>query len=702
MSFAAPHFSRSSASRLSASARTQSLRIEAFRAAACLPRSRSFGSASRKEKEKPPFAYKPFLQHEYSAALSTEWVRCDDLSKSIKVLDGPEGRKYTRISDEAISELSKRACLQSNHLFRSTHLALVTKICKDPEASENDVFVAKSLLENAVTSAKMILPSCQDTGTVIIMGKRGNNVITSDRDEELLSRGVYDAYDQGNLRYSQVAPESMFQEKNTKTNLPAQIDIFAKPGNEYQFLFVVKGGGSANKTSLFQQTKSTLNAAAFSEFIAEKILLIGTAACPPYHLSIVVGGQSAEQNLKMVKLASAKYLDDLPHTGSETGRAFRDIVWENEVLRIGRDLGIGAQFGGKYFLHDVRVIRLPRHGASCPIGVGVSCSADRQVLAKMTPEGVFIEKLETNPQVFLDEANEYIEARNRTSFYTKEQITGAEKVVKLDLNCPMDESCARLSKFEIKTRVEMTGTLVVARDIAHARMLGRMQKKGELPHYMKEFPVYYAGPAKVPKGMCTGSFGPTTSSRMDPYVDKFQEVGGSRIMVGKGNRSSVVTDACKKYGGFYLGSIGGMAASLSQQCIKGVEVLDMEELGMEAVWKIQVEKFPAFLLVDDKGNDFFRAFSVNDVYIPTEINSSIYSVLGWFESFDINMDMILQPDELSVGFGIPIEKAEELVLKYDLENFGGLTIDEFIKMVLSEDGDMLTIHGKSVRSMMEF
>jgi len=669
-------------------------------------------AASKANSNKVPFHYEELLQSDYKPHASG-W----NLQKDLKVetLVGPEGRKYIKIPDETISILSERACTLANHLFRSEHLQMVARICKDPDASDNDVFVAKTLLENAVTSAEMILPSCQDTGTVIIIGKRGHEVITGNNDASHLTRGVYDAYDQGNLRFSQVAATEMFVEKNTKTNLPAQIDIYAKPGCEYEFLFIVKGGGSANKTNLFQKTKATLNDQAMTEFLSEKILQIGTAACPPYHLAVVIGGQSAEQNLKMVKLASTKYLDNLPHEGSAHGRAFRDLFWETEIRRICREMGIGAQFGGKYFVHDVRVIRLPRHGASCPIGIGVSCSADRQILAKVTPFGVFLENLETKPEQFLDEANEWISKRRKVDGKTvivgdsettaphimRDDVEEKTGEVKLNLNKPMQENCDELSRYPVKTLVRMSGDIVVARDIAHARLMGRLKKDGKLPDYIKQFPVYYAGPAKVPKGYCTGSFGPTTSSRMDPYVESFQEVGGSRIMIGKGNRGDIVTDSCKNHQGFYLGGIGGTAATLSFKSIKSVQVLDMEELGMEAVWKINVEDFPAFLLVDDKGNDFFREFTVNDTYMAEEYNSSIYALLEWFEAFDRNKDMILQADELSEGFGITIERASQLVKKYDLGNFGGISIDEFVDLIQSNDGEELFINGKSARVLFD-
>lgn len=660
------------------------------------------GSTSTKngKKDPTPFHYEEPLQHGYNH--ETKWKLQPDL-KVDTVAVGE--KKFISVSSSVLSEIAKRAIVKANHLFRHDHLLQLVRIIRDPEASENDVFVAKCLLENAVVSAKRVLPSCQDTGTAIVVGKRGFDVMTDDADEAALSKGIYTAYQEGNLRYSQVAPLEMFNEKNTRTNLPAQIDLFAVKGNEYNFLFVVKGGGSANKTNLFQKTKATLNAGAFSKFIAEKIMQIGTAACPPYHLAVVVGGLSAEQNLKMVKLASCKYLDDLPHNGSPAGRAFRDLAWENNILRICRELGVGAQFGGKYFVHDVRVIRLPRHGASCPIGIGVSCSADRQILARITEEGVFLEHLEEEPEILLNDALASLALREKAKTEKEnEQAIEAKKqstqTVNIDLNRPMDEILKVLSQYPVKTRINLTGTLVVARDIAHARMLGRLQKDGDMPQYMKDYPVYYAGPAKVPKGMSTGSFGPTTAARMDPYVMPFQAKGGSLIMIGKGNRSSDVTESCKQHGGFYLGSIGGMAATLSQKSIKNVEMLDMEELGMEAVWKIDVEDFPAFLLVDDKGNDFFSEFTVGNVKMEAETNSSIYAVLEWFETFDADKDMLLDSEELAEGFDLPMEEAARLLRKYDLGAFGGLNIDEFIKMICQEDG--LTIRGEPAKSICKF
>lgn len=477
------------------------------------------------------------------------------------------------------------------HLLRPAHLAQLSKVLKDPEASSNDRFVAMELLKNANVAAGMALPSCQDTGTATVIAKRGQNVWTDGNDEEALSRGIYDTFTGTNLRYSQVAPQSMFVEKNTGTNLPAQIDIYATSGDEYKFLFMAKGGGSANKTQLFQKTKAILSPSALAEFLKGEVQAIGTAACPPYHLSVVVGGLSADQTLRTVKYASTKYLDNLPTTGNDLGRAFRDLEMEDAIHRICQEMGMGAQFGGKYFAHDVRVVRLPRHGASCPIGLGVSCSADRQAEAKITTEGIFLEQLETDPSKYMPEPSD-------------DDLGG--DVVQVDLNLPMDAVRQQLSELPVRTRLSLTGTFVVARDIAHAKLKELLDRGEPLPQYFKDHAVYYAGPAKTPDGMASGSFGPTTAGRMDPYVDLFQENGGSMVMLAKGNRSRQVTKACKKNGGFYLGSIGGPAAILAQNCIKNIEVLDFAELGMEAVWRIDVENFPAFVVVDDKGNDFFK------------------------------------------------------------------------------------------------
>jgi len=501
-----------------------------------------------------------------------------------------EDREVLRVSDAALTRLAAEAVRDVSHLFRPGHLAQLRAILDDPEASENDRFVALQLLKNANVSAGMILPSCQDTGTAIVHGHKGQWVFTSGRDAEALSRGIHQTYTDTNLRYSQMAPLTMYEEKNTGTNLPAQIEIHAEPGDEYHFLFVTKGGGSANKTFLYQQTKALLNPESLLRFLDEKTRSLGTAACPPYHLAIVVGGTSAEMTLKTVKLASCRYLDSLPAEGNALGRAFRDRDLEEKVHKLTQRTGIGAQFGGKYFCHDVRVIRLPRHGASCPVGIGVSCSADRQILGKITREGLFLEQLEANPARFLPEI-------------TDQELDG--EVVSLDLDRPMDEIRRELSRYPVKTRLALTGTIVVARDIAHARLKECLERGEGLPDYFKEHIVYYAGPAKTPEGYASGSFGPTTAGRMDAYVDLFMEHGGSFVTLAKGNRSRAVTEACQRHGGFYLGSIGGPAAILAQDNIKRVEVLDFAELGMEAVWKIEVEDFPAFIVVDDKGNDFF-------------------------------------------------------------------------------------------------
>lgn len=520
-------------------------------------------------------------------------------SKGVETVEGPDGSTFLKVSDEALTLLSETAMHDIAHYLRASHLAQLRKIYDDPEASDNDKFVAYNLLQNAVIAAEGTLPMCQDTGTAIIKGERGQYVLTSGTDERALSRGVYNAYTQDNLRYSQNAPLSMYEEKNTGCNLPAQIELYAdtKPESDrdYHFLFMAKGGGSANKSYLYQETKAILNPDSMMHFLEGKIRSLGTAACPPYHLGIVIGGTSAEYALKTAKYASARYLDTLPTHGSETGHGFRDLEMEEKVLEMTRHMDIGAQFGGKYFCHDVRVIRLPRHGASLPVAIAVSCSADRQAKAKITPEGVFLEKLETNPSQYLPELSDA----------DIDHEGGDETAVKIDLSQPMEKILETLSQYPIKTRVSMTGTMIVARDIAHAKIRERIEAGEPMPDYMKDHPVYYAGPAKTPDGMASGSFGPTTAGRMDPYVDPFQETGGSMIMVAKGNRSKQVTDACRQYGGFYLGSIGGPAAVLAKDCIKKVEVLEYPELGMEAVWKIEVEDFPAFIVVDDKGNDFF-------------------------------------------------------------------------------------------------
>ena len=504
-----------------------------------------------------------------------------------------DGRQFLKVSKDAISNLTQVAMHDISHYLRSEHLEQLANILKDPESSPNDRFVATDLLKNANISAGGILPMCQDTGTAIVMGKKGQQVLTEEKDEISISRGVYDAFTKLNLRYSQLAPVTTWEEKNTGNNLPAQIEIYSDTDHpdEYNFLFIAKGGGSANKSFLYQETKAVLNPTSFMNWLDEKLRSLGTSACPPYHLVVVIGGTSAEYTVKAAKLASTKYLDSLPTKGdAKTGHGFRDLELEKEILKLTQNIGIGAQFGGKYFCHDVRVVRLPRHGASLPIAIAVSCSADRQVKAKINKDGVFIEKLETEPAHYLPAA-------------TNEDLDGPE--IKIDLTAKMADILAQLSKHPVKTRVLLTGTLVVARDLAHAKIKELLDSGKPLPEYLKNHAVYYAGPAKTPAGYASGSFGPTTAGRMDSYVEQFQAAGGSLIMLAKGNRSQAVADACKKYGGFYLGSIGGPAARLAQDCIKKVEVLDYEELGMEAVWKIEVENFPAFIIIDDKGNDFY-------------------------------------------------------------------------------------------------
>jgi fumarate hydratase, class I len=500
------------------------------------------------------------------------------------------GRSFLRVDPEVLRLLTETAIRDISHLLRPAHLAQLRRILDDPESSPNDRFVALDLLKNANIAAAGVLPMCQDTGTAIVMGKRGQHVLTDGDDERHIARGVYDAYTRLNLRYSQLAPLTMWEEKNTGSNLPAQIELYAAPGDAYKFLFMAKGGGSANKSFLYQETKAVLRHERMLAFLEEKIRSLGTAACPPYHLAIVVGGTSAEYALKTAKYASAHYLDTLPTHGGPAGHGFRDMELEGEVFELTRRLGIGAQFGGKYFCHDVRVVRLPRHGASCPVAIAVSCSADRQALAKITREGVFLEKLEPDPARFLPET-------------TDEDLDG--EVVRIDLSRPMAEIRAELTRHPVKTRLSLTGPLVVARDIAHAKIKERLDSGEPMPAYLRDHAVYYAGPAKTPKGHASGSFGPTTAGRMDSYVEQFQAAGGSHVMLAKGNRSKQVTDACQAHGGFYLGSIGGPAARLAQDCIKKVEVLEYPELGMEAVWRIEVEDFPAFIVVDDKGNDFF-------------------------------------------------------------------------------------------------
>ncbi len=500
------------------------------------------------------------------------------------------GHEMLVIDPEALTVLARQATHDNAFMLRREHNEMVARILHDPEASANDKYVALTMLRNAEIAAKGQLPFCQDTGTAIIHGSKGQNVWTGCNDEEKLSHGVYKTYTEDNLRYSQNAPLTMYDEVNTGCNLPAQIDIHATEGNEYNFLFVAKGGGSANKTYLYQETKAVINPKTLVPFLVEKMKTLGTAACPPYHIAFVIGGTSAEKNLEVVKKASVKYLDNLPTHGNELGHAFRDVELEKELLEASRHIGLGAQFGGKYFAHDIRVIRLPRHGASCPIGMGVSCSADRNVKAKINAQGLWIEKLDSNPgELIPDEMRK----------------AGEGEVVKIDLNRPMNEVLAELTKYPVSTRLSLNGTIIVGRDIAHAKIKERLDAGEPMPEYLKNHPIYYAGPAKTPQGLPSGSFGPTTAGRMDPYVDQFQAAGGSMIMIAKGNRSKQVTDACHKHGGFYLGSIGGPAAVLASNSIKKVELLEYPELGMEAIWKIEVENFPAFILVDDKGNDFF-------------------------------------------------------------------------------------------------
>ena len=516
-----------------------------------------------------------------------------------------EGKEILKVQPEALTLLAREAMDDIAHLLRPSHLKQLAEILDDPEASDNDRFVALELLKNANIAAGRILPGCQDTGTAIVIGYKGQQVFTIGNDTEVLSLGIHEAYEQRNLRYSQMAPIDMYTEKNTGNNLPAQIELYAKAGSEYTFLFIAKGGGSANKTFLYQETKALLNPKSLLNFVAEKIRTLGTSACPPYHLALVIGGMSAEFTLKTVKLASCHFLDDLPVSGNNQGRAFRDLGLEKEILRLCAETRIGAQFGGKYFAHDVRVIRLPRHGASCPVGLGVSCSADRQILGKITKNGVFLEQLETNPAQYLPEISE-------------KDLDG--EVVKIDLNQPMSKILAELRKYPVATRLSLTGPLVVARDIAHAKLKERLDTGQDLPQYIKNHAVYYAGPAKRPKGHASGSFGPTTAGRMDSYVDQFQAAGGSMIMLAKGNRSKQVRKACGKYGGFYLGAIGGPAARIAEHSIKKVEVLEYEELGMEAIWKIEVESFPAFIVINHEGKDFYADLATE--HPPTLVQMS--------------------------------------------------------------------------------
>jgi fumarate hydratase class I len=537
----------------------------------------------------PAFAYHDIFPLGADATpyrkLTSEGVRVEKLG----------GREIVVVEREALRLLAEQAFVDINHLLRPGHLKQLRAILDDPEATSNDKFVAYDLLKNANIAAGGILPMCQDTGTAIVMGKKGSAIWTESGDESAIAEGIRDAYLKRNLRYSQLAPISMFEERNTRSNLPAQIELYAEGEDAYKFLFVAKGGGSANKTFLFQATPSLLTKDRMMAFLKEKILTLGTAACPPYHLAVVIGGTSAEQTLKTVKLASTRYLDALPTQGSETGHAFRDLEMEAEVHSMTQQLGVGAQFGGKYFCHDVRVIRLPRHGASLPIGLGVSCSADRQALGKITRDGVFLEQLETNPARYLPEVE-------------PDQLGG--EVVRVDLNRPMSEILGTLTRHPIRTRLSLSGPMIVARDLAHAKIRERLERGEPMPESFRNHPIYYAGPAKTPEGYASGSFGPTTAGRMDSFVDQFQAAGGSMVMLAKGNRSSAVREACQKHGGFYLGSIGGPAARLAQDCIRKVEVVEYPELGMEAIWRIEVEDFPAFIVTDDKGNDFFRELNL--------------------------------------------------------------------------------------------
>lgn len=538
------------------------------------------------------FTYSPLLP---IGSDTTEYRLVTD--EGVDVVRGPGGRQLLTVEPDVLTLLTAEAMHDIAHFLRPAHLTQLRSILDDQLSSPNDRFVALDLLRNANIAAGGVLPMCQDTGTAIVTGKRGRHVLTDGRDEQAIARGVFDAYTNLNLRYSQLAPLTTWEERNTGTNLPAQIELYAEDPeghpDAYKFLFMAKGGGSANKSYLYQETKALLNPTAFMRFLDEKLRLIGTSACPPYHLAIVIGGTSAEHALKTAKLASAKYLDNLPTAGSMLAHGFRDLELEASVLELTREFGIGAQFGGRYFCHDVRVVRLPRHGASCPVAIAVSCSADRQALAKITPSGVWLERLESDPARFMPE----------------QEFTDDDEVVHIDLNLPMSQIREELSRYPVKTRLSLSGPLVVARDIAHAKIASLLDSGSEMPSYLRDHAVYYAGPAKTPEGYASGSFGPTTAGRMDSYVDKFQAAGGSLVMLAKGNRSKQVTDACARHGGFYLGSIGGPAARLAQECIKKVEVLEYPELGMEAVWRIEVEDFPAFIVVDDKGNDFFAATS---------------------------------------------------------------------------------------------
>ena len=538
------------------------------------------------------FAYAellPLLRDQYSTTTFRKLT-----ADGVSTVDGPGGRTFLEVDSEAIRLLTATAMHDISHLLRTSHLEQLAAILNDPEASANDRFVASELLQNACIAAGGVLPSCQDTGTAIVSARKGELVLTGDDDREAISRGIYDTFLTSNLRYSQLAPLDMFTERNTGTNLPAQIEIESVPGDSYKFLFMAKGGGSANKSFLFHETKALLNPEGLARFLDEKLRTLGTSACPPYHLAVVIGGTSAEHTLRTAKYASAHYLDDLPTSGSPSGHGFRDLEWEAEILEMTRGFGIGAQFGGKYFCHDVRVVRLPRHGASNPVGIAVSCSADRQALGKISAEGVFLEQLEEDPARFLPDV-------------VDDDLSSA--VVPIDLDQPMDAIRSELSKHPVKTRLSLTGTLVVARDIAHARIAELLDAGEPMPTYLRDHPVYYAGPAKTPEGHASGSFGPTTAGRMDSYVERFQAAGGSLVMLAKGNRSRQVTEACARHGGFYLGSIGGPAARLAQDSIRSVEVLEYPEFGMEAIWRIRVEDFPAFIVVDDKGGDFFDEVS---------------------------------------------------------------------------------------------
>ena len=542
-------------------------------------------------------ATKPFIYQE-PFPLGKEKTEYYLLTKDFVSVENFAGQEILKVEPEGLTALARTCMRDCSFLLRPEHQKQVAKILADPEASENDKFVAVTMLRNAEIAAKGVLPFCQDTGTATVYAKKGNNVWTNGNDEEALSKGIYDTYINENLRYSQNAALNMYDEVNTSTNLPAQIDLVASHGNEYKFLFIAKGGGSANKSYLFQETKALLNPVSLEKFLVEKMKTLGTAACPPYHIAFVIGGTSADACMKTVKLASTKYYDELPTTGNELGQAFRDVEMEEKVLLAAQKSGYGAQFGGKYFAHDIRIVRLSRHGASCFVGMAVSCSADRNIKGKINKDGIWVEKMEENPGQYIPE-----EFRHQ----------GEGNAVKIDLNQPMSEILKTLSQYPVSTRLSLTGTIIVGRDIAHAKLKERIDAGLGLPQYVKDHPIYYAGPAKTPKGMASGSFGPTTAGRMDSYVDLFQSQGGSMVMIAKGNRSQQVTDACKKYGGFYLGSIGGPAAILAEQSITNVECLEYPELGMEAIWKIEVVNFPAFILVDDKGNDFFQQIKTNSM-----------------------------------------------------------------------------------------